>query len=574
MRRVSSLISCLTFCVPGLAHAQATSNAITGANDAFGFRKGDEAVGIYDETSARGFNLESAGNYRFHGTYFVKNSGVSSFFLDSTAVRIGFNTLPVALPSPSGVVDYSLRDPAKDEPSLFTAGLDAFTQPYAEVLLKYRSATLPMSGSFGVSVVPQLKDAQGGAGGDSLLIAGTARFSPGPFDLRIFGGEYRYERPSQFRLVTDPALLERTMERNRFIGVSRMNDQGQRHIAGLLADAAIHKKIGVGTTTVFTQEDPSKSFLTLFKDLADNDTVTATIVATSAQKTTSLSSEARLYWASGDSNSADGHRIDILARYRQTNSNFGGAAVYQLGRVPFDTPLHRDRTDFTPTVKAKLEDRIRQFGGGLSYRARFGRWRVNAGILRTNYHKVVTNHELAESELDASKWLYNFSASYQLGKAIEIYGGHSRGLEEAGVAPASATNRYEVLPPAAAHQFEMSAILRPMRNYKMVVGAFDLQRGYFGTDENGRFGKLGRVRHRGIELSAAGTLAPGLTVILGGVALDPIVKTSASATSRDFRPIGVPKNSTAGQHRLRVPPKSTCRCDRAVHRKSTGHPPD
>ena len=86
---------------------------------------------------------------------------------------------------------------------------------------------------------------------------------------------------------------------------------------------------------------------------------------------------------------------------------------------------------------------------------RFGRWRVNAGILRTNYHKVVTNHELAESELNASKWLYNFSASYQLGKAIEIYGGHSRGLEEAGVAPASATNRYEVLPPAAARQFEM-----------------------------------------------------------------------------------------------------------------------
>lgn len=89
--RVSGLVAL----VPGVANAQATSNAITSANDAFGFRRGDEAVGIYDETSARGFNLESAGNYRIHGTYFVKNSGVSSFFLESTAVRIGFNTLPV-----------------------------------------------------------------------------------------------------------------------------------------------------------------------------------------------------------------------------------------------------------------------------------------------------------------------------------------------------------------------------------------------------------------------------------------------------------------------------------------------
>ena len=41
----------------GLAHAQATANAITGANDAFGFKRGDEAIGIYDKSSARGFNF-------------------------------------------------------------------------------------------------------------------------------------------------------------------------------------------------------------------------------------------------------------------------------------------------------------------------------------------------------------------------------------------------------------------------------------------------------------------------------------------------------------------------------------
>ena len=343
----ASLCLCLSLGPPAVANAQANSNAITSANDAFGFRKGDEAVGIYDETSARGFSLKLAGNYRFHGSYFVKNSGVSSFFLESIAVRIGYNTLPVVLPSPSGVVDYSLRDPVKDEPSLLTLGLDQFNQSYADVLLKHRSSSAPLSGAFGVSFVPQVKDAQGGSGGGSVLIGGTARFSPTPIDIRIFGGEYRYERPSQFRLITDAALLGEQMSRNRFIGVKGMNERGQRRIAGVLADMALGRHFGVGTTTVFTQDDPSRSYLTLFGALDDDNMVRATVVATPAQRTTSISSEGRAYWTAGRENSGT-HRIDAVARFRRTTSSFGGATVYHLGRVPFGKPLEREAIELIP----------------------------------------------------------------------------------------------------------------------------------------------------------------------------------------------------------------------------------
>jgi hypothetical protein len=41
------------------AWAQADANATKAAGDAFGFRSGDDSVGIYDETSVRGFNLEA-----------------------------------------------------------------------------------------------------------------------------------------------------------------------------------------------------------------------------------------------------------------------------------------------------------------------------------------------------------------------------------------------------------------------------------------------------------------------------------------------------------------------------------
>lgn len=525
---------------PGMARAQATSNAITGANDAFGFRQGDEAVGIYDESSARGFKLESAGNYRVQGTYFVKNSGVSSFFLESTSVRIGFNTMPVTFPSPSGVVDYKLRDPAAGEPSIATVGLDVFEQPYAEVLFKHRAPSGIASGAIGISYFPERKDPQGGSGGSSILIGGTARYSPGSLDARIFGGEFRYESPSTFRFVTSDDLLRKRVRRSKYLGVKDLNDSGQRRIAGLLADVAVNHKLGLGVTTVFSQEDPTKYFLTLFGNLGDDGTVDTTIISSPAQRTTSLSSELRAYWT--DEKAEDRtQRIDAVVRLRRTRTRFGGATVTSLGRTLFEVPLEGDREEFEPSTSAELRDRISQVGAGLAYRAVLGPLRLNAGLLGTRYRKLVSGPEIAENELITSAWLYNLSAAYRVGEAIEIYGGFSRGLEEAGVAPSSASNRDEVLPAAPARQREIAAVFRAAPDFKVVVGAFDLRRGYFGSSGAGRpFGKLGTVQHRGLELSASGRVATGLTVIAGGVLLDPRVRTAAGSGIDDFRPVGVP----------------------------------
>ena len=526
---------------PGLAQAQATANAITGASDAFGFRKGDETVGIYDETSARGFNLEAAGNYRFHGNYFVRNSGVSSFFLDSTTVRIGFNTLPLMFPSPSGVVDYSLRDPRRDEPSLFTVGIDAFVQPYVEAHLKHRTNDDRASGSFGVSFVPEVKDPQGGSGGQSFLIAGTARLSTGNANFQLFGGEYRYERPSQFRVVTSGPLVEREMRRSDFIGITGLNDTGQRRIAGSLTNVRFGRKWDVGLTTVFSQEDPSRSQLLLFDDLRDDGAVRARIIASPAQRITSISNELRVGWIH-ERNSDFAHRADIVARHRRTRSSFGGATTFDLGRHSFGSKLEGDPAEFVAEGEAGLRDRITQIGAGIAYRAVLGRMRINGGLIRTNYRKSVSGEGVASDPLDTSSWLYNLSAAYRVGPWLEVYGGLSQGLEEAGVAPASAPNRYEVLAPASAEQRELALILKPAAAFKLVLGAFDLERGYFGADGiGGPYRMLGRVRHRGLEASAAGKVLDGLNVVVGGVLIDPEVTARFDGENVSFRPVGVPR---------------------------------
>lgn len=221
---------------------------------------------------------------------------------------------------------------------------------------------------------------------------------------------------------------------------------------------------------------------------------------------------------------------------------FGGSTIYNLGRVPFDEPLKRDSSEFRPAGKADLDDHIRQVGMGIAYRGIIGRTRLNAGILRSRYRKSLSGEGISDSELATSAWIYNISAAHEFSDWLTIYAGHSSGLEEAGVAPASAPNRYEVLPPAKARQYEVALVLQPVPAFKLVLGAFDLQRGYFGADGiGGEFRKLGDVRHRGIELSAAGTITKGLTAVLGGVILDPIVETSDAEENFEFRPIGVPR---------------------------------
>src|SRR4029453_17733530 len=217
------------------AQAQANANVVKGASDAFGFTSGDESIGIYDETSVRGFDLEAAGNYRINGTYFVKSSGVSNFFLETRTVRIGYNTLNSVLPGPSGLVDYRLRDPAEGEPSLLTVGLDVYRQPYLDLLVKHRSNDDQLSLAAGLGLVFRLRDEQG-AEGSSWILAGTLRKTVGATTLRLFGGEYQYRRDGAFRFDPGNETLPPHVKRGDYLGQEWANKYGQRRIAGLLGE--------------------------------------------------------------------------------------------------------------------------------------------------------------------------------------------------------------------------------------------------------------------------------------------------------------------------------------------------
>lgn len=534
------LFACATS-LPATAWAQADANAVRSAGDAFGYRRGDESVGIYDERSVRGFSLEAAGNYRLNGTYFVKNAGISNIFIESSSVRIGYNTLGTILPGPSGVVDYRLRDPGPGEQHLATFTREAYGQPIVELNLRNGSKSGSHSYSVGASRNFDVRNFQGGRGGEDLLLAGIARLSTGPFTGRIFGGEYQYRRRGEFRVVPGASGLPARIRREHYLGQDWAFDEGQRRVAGLLMDAGVGNGIGIGSTVTIGQEDPTHAHLQFFDDLQDDGSARAILVNVPQQRSTAISAEVRGYVERNMGSIAN--RFDLSLRRRRTRASFGGAQSIHLGRVQLgEAPDEIDPVD-TGQWSADKRTTVNQSALGLSYRAEiFDRVRVNLGVTKTQYRKELNNPGQLPVDSSSNPWLYNAGMAVSVRPRLELYGSYARGLEETGVAPSTATNRNELLSAIIVTQREVGLRWTPKGGPGVVVAGFDTRKPYAGLDSTNLFRFLGAVRHRGFEGSVSGKIAAGLHAVMGGVWVDPEVTiTGLDGSTTSLRPVGVPR---------------------------------
>src|SRR3954466_8652828 len=94
------------------AQSRSSENAVTQAEDAFGFSVGRETLGIYNSGNARGFSPTAAGNLRIDGLYYDQVYNLPGTLLDSTSIKVGLSAQGYPFAAPSGIVDQSLRKPA------------------------------------------------------------------------------------------------------------------------------------------------------------------------------------------------------------------------------------------------------------------------------------------------------------------------------------------------------------------------------------------------------------------------------------------------------------------------------
>src|SRR4030095_3207678 len=110
-----------------------------------------------------------------------------------------------------------------------------------------------------------------------------------------------------------------------------------------------------------------------------------------------------------------------------------------------------------------------------------------------------------------------------LTQSAAFYGSYTEGLEESPVAPNEAQNRNVAAPALETEQYDAGIRWDTVANLKLIAGVFNIDKPYFDLDAAGFFRELGRVEHRGIELSLAGNPRDELTLIVGTRWLDATV---------------------------------------------------
>ena len=517
---------------PAAALAQRTEeNVTTQSGDAFGRQVGNDKSGLYNAEDVRGFNPVDAGNARIEGLYFDQIDRLSPRVQKGSTVRVGVSALRYPFPAPTGLVDYTLAV-AGGEPGASAELSSGSGQSLG--LGGSIELNLPLAGeklaAFGGVGFRNLAKAEGGEG-RVRTFGGTLVWRPyRGARLLAFAGVFLNQedeaRPTLFPAGTAlPPQIERGVDlsqpwadrnaRNEHIGAVALLPLGSWRIeAGLFH---------IRKTTHSTFAD------LLFGVSPDGAVANRVIVADGGNLDTSLSGEARAVreWRSGRL----AHSLTLSLRGRAKDRRFGGSARLGLGASTILAPDLRAEPAYA--LGAKSRDRVRQVTGGVAYSMVWdGGLSFDAGLSKSRYHKHVDFADplLADPDTRDDPWLWNVAAAWALSQRVTLYAGASHGQEEALIAPEVALNRAEAPPAIRTSQLEAGLRFALTDHLTLVAGAFRISKPYYNLDPGLRYRQLGTLTNRGIELSLAGQLAPGLTLVGGSLFSDPTISGEAVET--------------------------------------------
>jgi iron complex outermembrane receptor protein len=521
------------------AQAQrAGDNAVTAAEDAFGATLGNESIGLYSSKQVRGFSPVDAGNVRMDGVYFDRQGTVPPALVEGSSIRVGLSALNYPFPAPTGIVDYRLKKAGDRRVLSLIGALNAYGAPALEL-----DARLPIvDGRFGIAANAAWarEEYYDGADARYLRAAVVPRWRPSeqveilPF-WSISRGRDEEVAPV---IVSAGNHLPPKVARRRHFGQSWADNEYNSRNYGVIGKARFGDNWALAGGVVRSVFEMPSGYAELFVGTTPDGLTRERVIADPRQRSASTSGELRL-----SRSFSDGPRLHVLhaaLRGRDLRSRYGGSAPpidYDWRRLGEAVPMPRpDEFAFG----ARTQDQVRQWTGGLAYE---GRWRdvgeLSLGIQRTRYEKHVDQPGLARVSTRDDPWLPSATLTAYLSKRLALYAGHTRGLEESGVAPDDAANRNQALPAIRTRQTDAGLRWTLRNEMKLVAGVFDVRKPYFITDERNVYGPLGEVRHRGVELSLSGRPSDNLSLVAGAVLMRPRVSGEAVRQGRvGERPIG------------------------------------
>lgn len=519
------------------AQDRSADNAVTQAEDAFGFSVGRETLGIYGPGSARGFSPTQAGNVRIDGLYFDPVFDLNGLLVDSTSIKVGLSAQGYPFAAPSGIVDTTLRKPQDKGGASILVNGDSFGTKGVELT---GSAPVARNLALGYGLNLATTGYPDGTNNISHSESLALRWRPAagveilPFAARF--DDYDDEAGPFF--IPAGNFQPPVPPRHHFRGPRWADFRIVAQTQGLLASAAPGKTWLVRLGLFRSTFDQLHGFTNLLVDVQPDGSASRLLFADPPLASRSLSGELRVTHSI-----ADGPRLHLFhlsLRERDARSEFDGAAAIDLGPTTIyaeDDTARPARFAFGPVSR----QRVRQDTLGLAYSGRWkGRGELGLGLSRARYRKTTELPGLPAAVGRDDPWLYNANAAAYLSPALSIYAGYARGLEESGTAPPNAANRNAPLPAILTSQKDTGLRWAPTGKVKLVAGLFELTKPYFGFDAAQAFRQVGAIRNRGVEFSLSGPLTPRLDLVAGGVLLDARVERDAQASGAiGRRPVGV-----------------------------------
>lgn len=530
---------------PGHARAQEIEdNAALQSADAFGQQVGNEATGLYSVEEVRGFDPVEAGNARIEGLYFDQVDRLPARLTDSSSIKVGLSAERYAFPAPTGLVDHRLTKPGGE---VFTR-LDIDSGEFFGPIMVFEYAApidgerLAMTGSLGGRVRPR---PEGGNQQQRFFHVGLRWNPAGGTELMVFGGGIR-TRDAEARPIIFPAgsFVPSRMKRQKDLSQPWADSSDLISILGAVGQLPLGPvRIEGG---IFRHRiDHRWTFADLNTGVTPDQAVASrTIIADADNLEQSLSGELRVV---GDLRTGSFlHTVSASARGRHKERLFGGAQRIALGPSTLVERDVRPQPTFRPGLNS--HDDVQQLTGGFAYNLRWaGGINLDAGLSHTTYRKAVDFADplVSDPVTRDSPLLWNISASVPILAGVRAFASASRGMEEAPVAPEIAANRSEA-PPAIRTSQEEGGVRVTIGGVSLVAGYFNIAKPYFNLDPARQYRQLGTLAVKGIELSLAGQILPGLTVVAGNVFLDGRISGEAVASGLiGERPIGLERRRTA-----------------------------
>lgn len=497
---------------------RANDNALASAEDAFGTTVGNETSGLYDPRNARGFSPQAAGNARIEGMYFDRpDSGPGDVVIDRLfsgyTVRVGLAAQSYPFPAPSGIIDVSLRIPRRDTP---LTSVVATVGPYDTLQLEIDGQTPLIPGKLNMALGGKLQRLRNDSGGTARnwSAAGLFRWAPTE-DVEIvpfWGGLTTGNALNAPVIFSGGDWLPPEIPRGVLYQQDWARYQQEETNFGVLGRANLSDHWTLRTGIFRALYFRTKSNSTYYTNVQPDGISDVIFYSNPHQRFSSYSGETRAtgVYTVGDFR----HTVHLTVRARESKRLGAGTHVLPYGRMMLGVPTPVPEPNFVHMTR-NFDD-AKQLTGGALYDLQ---WRhvggFSVGLQETTYHRLNAPAGQPAAKTVTNALLYNATWNARLTDTLTFFGSYARALEESGVAPQTARNRFQATPPSFTTQVDSGLSWAVTPNFKLMAAVYRIEKPYYDRDNTNLFTNVGDLTHDGLEISATGQIAPNLTMVTG-----------------------------------------------------------